>query len=249
MRIITLLLSIPIYLSFMSEEPSFKDLQLEYPTVFEAYRDNGEEAYAKLRAQGIDHFNCDIFLRAFKFEEDLEVWAKNKEDSVYKLITTYKFCENVGELGPKRKEGDKQIPEGFYKISKFNPTSAYFLSLKVNYPNASDSSLSDRFSPGGMIFIHGGCNTIGCIPITDQWIKELYVFCVEASGQDAYDIPVHMFPARLTEENMELLAEQYDSELVSFWKQLQKGYDLFEESKELPRIVVSPRGEYFCFKG
>jgi len=234
-------------MSFMSEEPSFKDIQLEHYTVFQAYRDKAEEAYAKLRAQGVDHFNCDILLRAFKFEEDLEVWAKNKEDSTYKLITTYKFCENVGQLGPKRKEGDMQIPEGFYQISKFNATSAYFLSLKVNYPNASDSFLADRFTPGGMIFIHGGCSTVGCIPITDEWIKELYVFCLEASGHDQYDIPVHMFPARLTEENMELLAKQYDSELVSFWKQLQKGYDIFEESRELPRVVVSPKGEYFCF--
>jgi len=231
----------------MSEEPSFKDIQLEHYTVFQAYRDKAEEAYAKLRAQGVDHFNCDILLRAFKFEEDLEVWAKNKEDSTYKLITTYKFCENVGQLGPKRKEGDMQIPEGFYQISKFNATSAYFLSLKVNYPNASDSFLADRFTPGGMIFIHGGCSTVGCIPITDEWIKELYVFCLEASGHDQYDIPVHMFPARLTEENMELLAKQFDSELVSFWKQLQKGYDIFEESRELPRVVVSPKGEYFCF--
>lgn len=231
----------------MSEEPSFKDIQLEHYTVFQAYRDKAEEAYAKLRAQGVDHFNCDILLRAFKFEEDLEVWAKNKEDSTYKLITTYKFCENVGQLGPKRKEGDMQIPEGFYQISKFNATSAYFLSLKVNYPNASDSFLADRFTPGGMIFIHGGCSTVGCIPITDEWIKELYVFCLEASGHDQYDIPVHMFPARLTEENMEMLAKQYDSELVSFWKQLQKGYDIFEESRELPRVVVSPKGEYFCF--
>ena len=231
----------------MSEEPSFKDIQLEHYTVFQAYRDKAEEAYAKLRAQGVDHFNCDILLRAFKFEEDLEVWAKNKEDSTYKLITTYKFCENVGQLGPKRKEGDMQIPEGFYQISKFNANSAYFLSLKVNYPNASDSFLADRFTPGGMIFIHGGCSTVGCIPITDEWIKELYVFCLEASGHDQYDIPVHMFPARLTEENMELLAKQYDSELVSFWKQLQKGYDIFEESRELPRVVVSPKGEYFCF--
>lgn len=231
----------------MSEEPSFKDIQLEHYTVFQAYRDKAEEAYAKLRAQGVDHFNCDILLRAFKFEEDLEVWAKNKEDPTYKLITTYKFCENVGQLGPKRKEGDMQIPEGFYQISKFNATSAYFLSLKVNYPNASDSFLADRFTPGGMIFIHGGCSTVGCIPITDEWIKELYVFCLEASGHDQYDIPVHMFPARLTEENMELLAKQFDSELVSFWKQLQKGYDIFEKSRELPRVVVSPKGEYFCF--
>ena len=238
MRILIFLLSIPIYMSFMSEEPSFKDIQLEHYTVFQAYRDKAEEAYAKLRAQGVDHFNCDILLRAFKFEEDLEVWAKNKEDSTYKLITTYKFCENVGQLGPKRKEGDMQIPEGFYQISKFNATSAYFLSLKVNYPNTSDSFLADRFTPGGMIFIHGGCSTVGCIPITDEWIKELYVFCLEASGHDQYDIPVHMFPARLTEENMELLAKQFGSWLVSFWKQLQKGYDIFEKSRELPRVPV-----------
>jgi murein L,D-transpeptidase YafK len=237
-------------MSFISEDPTFKDRQLEHYTVFQAYRDNAEEAYAKLKAQDVNHFNCDILLRAFKFEEDLEVWAKNKEDSAYKLITTYKFCKNVGELGPKRKEGDTQIPEGFYKISKFNPTSTYFLSLKLNYPNASDTVFADKYNPGGMIFIHGGCNTVGCIPITDKWIKELYVFCVEAYNGGQEDIPIHMFPARLTDENFKLLNKQYsETSLPDFWRQLKKGYDLFEATNRLPRVVVSPKGEYFCFKG
>ena len=245
MRIFILLLSIPIYMSFMSEDPTFKDRQLENYTVFEAYRDQGEEAFAKLKANDVDHFRCDILIRAFKFEEDLEVWSKNKSDSIYKLITTYKFCNNVGELGPKRKEGDKQIPEGYYTLSEFNPTSTYFLSLKVDYPNASDSVFADKYSPGGMIFIHGGCNSIGCIPITDKWIKELYVFGVEAVNGGQEDIPIHIFPTRLTDENYTLLKKQFsDTKLHDFWGQLKKGYDLFEEGKELPVFSVSESGEY-----
>ncbi|MDB4161682.1 hypothetical protein N9772_04885 [Bacteroidia bacterium] len=245
MRFFILLLSIPIYMSFMSEDPTFKDRQLENYTVFEAYRDQSEEAFAKLKAKDVDHFQCDILIRAFKFEEDLEVWAKNKSDSIYKRITTYKFCSNVGELGPKRKEGDKQIPEGYYTLSKFNPKSTYFLSLKLDYPNVSDSILADKHNPGGMIFIHGGCNTVGCIPITDKWIKELYVFCVEAANGGQKDIPIHIFPTRLTVENYTLLKKQYsDTKLHDFWGQLKKGYDLFEENNKLPAYSITESGEY-----
>jgi murein L,D-transpeptidase YafK len=245
MRILLLLLAIPIYMSFTLEDPTFKDSQLEHYTVFQAYRDQGEEAFAKLKAKDVDHFQCDILLRAFKFEEDLEVWAKNKNDSIYKLITTYKFCSNVGELGPKRKEGDKQIPEGYYILSKFNPKSTYFLSLKINYPNASDSVFADKSTPGGMIFIHGGCNTIGCIPITDKWIKELYVFCVEAANGGLEDIPVQIFPARLTDENYSLLKKQFsDPKLHDFWGQLKEGYDLFDANKNLSTYSITENGEY-----
>ena len=111
------------------EQPSFKDAQLNYQTVFQAFADKGEGVYGQLAAEGIDRNSFDLFIRAFKFEEDLEVWAKNKNESEYSLITTYKFCENVGDLGPKRKEGDLQIPEGCYKIDRLNPKSQFYLSL------------------------------------------------------------------------------------------------------------------------
>lgn len=240
-----LLLFTIVFMSFTLEDPSFKDRQLEYHTVYRAYRDNSEEAFAKLRAKGIRQYHCDILIRGFKFEEDLEVWAKNKSDEKYQFITSYKFCNNVGELGPKRREGDKQIPEGFYTLSKFNPASNYFLSLKVDYPNASDLVFADKNSPGGMIFIHGGCQTIGCIPITDRWIKELYVFCVEATEGGQENIPIHIFPARLTDENYALIKKQFsDTGLHAFWGQLKKGYDLFEENNELPAFSISDGGEY-----
>ena len=237
-----------ISMSFVTDNtPSFKDAQLENSRVLTAFMEKGEEAYAKLKAAGVSHFSYDMYIRAFKFEEVLEVWAKNKEDSTYSLVNTYPFCSNVGSLGPKRKEGDNQIPEGFYNLSKFNPTSSFYLSLKVDYPNACDSVHADKVRPGGMIFIHGGCKTIGCIPITDDGIKELYVLCVEAKEGGQGNIPIHIFPAKLTEENMVLMRKQYTPDLLSFWVQLKRGYDLFEENKRIPRVVMSSRGEYFCF--
>ncbi len=231
------------------QKKSFKESQLKHSRVFEAYRDKGVTAMAKLKAVGVNAAHCNVLIRGFKFEEDLEVWAKNAEDSVFSLVTTYKFCENIGELGPKRREGDKQIPEGMYTLSKFNPTSDFFLSLKVDYPNKSDLFFADTASPGGMIFIHGGCKTVGCIPITDEWIKELYVFCVEARNGGQVDIPIHIYPARLTDENYVLLKKQYKNEsLYKFWGQLKLGYDLFEENKSLPSMSIGDSGEYFFSK-
>ena len=232
-------------MSFTTQDKNtFRDEQLEYPRVLNAFQEKGEEVYAMLKSKGVSHFSFDIYIRAFKFEEKLEVWAKNRADSTHVLVATYNFCSNVGDLGPKRKEGDKQIPEGAYVLSKFNPRSNFHLSLKVNYPNVSDSILSDRFSPGGMIFIHGGCRTVGCIPITDDKIKELYVFCVEATNTGQNEIPIHIFPARLTDENFRLMKEQYDLELVDFWRQLKVGYDLFQESKKVPLHEIDTSGVY-----
>ncbi len=238
------------FMSFHTQQQeSFKESQLKYSRVFEAYKDKGAAAMAKLKAVGVDPANCDVLIRGFKFEEDLEVWAKNTEDSVFSLVTTYKFCENIGELGPKRKEGDNQIPEGMYTLSKFNHASDFFLSLKVDYPNKSDLFFADTASPGGMIFIHGGCKTVGCIPITDEWIKELYVFCVEARNSGQVNIPIHIYPARLTDENYGLLKKQYkDESLHKFWGQLKLGYDLFEENKSLPRMSIGNAGEFFFSK-
>lgn len=230
------------------DTPSFKEQQLAYDRVFQAYKDKAEDAYVKLKEAGIDRQNFELFIRGFKFEEDLEVWAKNKGDNRYKLVTTYKFCQNIGQLGPKRKEGDKQIPEGIYSLSKFNPNSDFFLSLQVDYPNKSDQILSNRYAPGGLIFIHGGCETIGCIPITDNFIKELYVLCVEARSNGQESIPIHLFPTRLNQENFQLLSNQFqDKKLLDFWSQLKKGYSYFEKNLKIPEVVIQSDGAYHFF--
>lgn len=233
-----------------SKDSSFKDQQLANDRVFQAYKEKAEDAYKKLKEAGINRQDYELFIRGFKFEEDLEVWAKNRHEEQFQLVTTYKFCQNVGHLGPKRREGDKQIPEGIYSISKFNPNSDFFLSLKIDYPNKSDQVLSHQSYPGGLIFIHGGCETIGCIPITDGFIKELYVLCVDAKNNGQDMIPVHLFPTRLSQENFNLLSEQYsDQKLLDFWAQLKKGYSLFEKNKKIPRTVIQPNGAYNFFEG
>ncbi len=68
------------------------------------------------------------------------------------LFKTYKVCALAGTLGPKRMEGDYQVPEGFYYINEFNPQSNYYLSLGINYPNESDK-VSKRFIRPGVVFI------------------------------------------------------------------------------------------------
>jgi len=248
MKKILLLIILPLIAFKPEETPSFKDRQLDYYRVFEAYKDKWEGVNAKLKAVGVNPYEYDLFIRGFKFEEDLEIWAKNKSETKFRLVTTYKFCNSVGELGPKRKEGDLQIPEGVYYLNRFNPVSDYYLSLKVSYPNRSDSILGNGNRLGGEIYIHGGCSTIGCIPITDVYIKELYVFAVQAKQGGQTQIPIHLFPARLTDENLSLIKKQHsDFQLHQFWQDLKNGYDLFEITKEIPRTIFSPTGKYYFF--
>src|ERR1700719_4338463 len=80
-----------------------------------------------------------VLIRAYKKEAELEIW-KMKSDGQYALLKTYPMCRWSGQLGPKKREGDMQVPEGFYPITpgQMNPNSAYYLSFNVGYPNALD---------------------------------------------------------------------------------------------------------------
>ncbi len=217
---------------------SFRKDQMRFERVRNAYQ--AKEVYVKrlLTSKGFNSFYYDLFLRAFKHEEVLEVWIKTKNTSEYQLLKSFDFCRSSGSLGPKRMEGDRQIPEGFYRISHFNPKSNFLLSLKVNYPNVSDVILSDATSPGSDIYVHGGCQTTGCIPLTNDKIQELYLLAVEAH-EEGKSIPIHIFPTKKFEENLD-----EDDEHFSFWENLKPGFDFFEENKKLPTFKVNSEGEY-----
>jgi len=198
----------------------------------------------KIKTAGIDPQAYLIYLRAFKLEETLEVWIRNKDDkSKWQLFITYPFCKNSGQLGPKRMEGDLQIPEGFYHIDRYNPKSNFYLSLGINYPNASDKILSDADKPGSDIFIHGGCETVGCIPITDEKMAELYVLADAAFQLGQKKIPVHIFPARMETEQLRKIANSHP-EHIKFWKRLRIAYESFELNKEFLEFEVGEDGAY-----
>jgi murein L,D-transpeptidase YafK len=224
---------------------TFRAEQMAKPRVKVAYEEKWDSITAKLQRMNIAIDQFQVFIRGFKEEAQLECWVKQKKDTVWKLYTTYPICAPSGEPGPKRCQGDYQVPEGFYHVSVFNPYSNFYLSLGVSYPNASDKVFACKRDPGGAIMIHGNCVTIGCIPITDPMIKELYVLCVEAKNSGQKEIPIHLFPARLTAANIVRIKETEDDPAVrTFWDNLQTGYNWFETKKKLPKVTVDLKGNY-----
>ena len=232
--------------SFKEQQPiSFREQQQRFQRVRQAYTDKENNMMRLLDTARIERERLNIYLRAFKTEKQIELWGKNDTDEEFRLITNYEICSLSGDLGPKRRQGDFQIPEGFYHISRFNPVSSYYLSLKVNYPNPSDRILGGQ-PLGGDIFVHGACVTIGCLPITDELIKELYIFCVEARNNGQTFILITIFPLRLTDENFGNLVSQYpeDSPVVGLWTDLKRGYEIFNETHQLPRIGFLNSGRH-----
>jgi len=189
----------------------------------------------------------EMYIRSFKYDRQLEVWVKATAKEPFKLFKTYKICMQSGTMGPKRMQGDYQVPEGFYYINEFNPNSNYHLALGLNYPNASDRILSDSLHPGNAIYIHGNCVSTGCIPISDEPIEELYIIAshVKSSGQDF--IPVHVFPVKYNvKKSADYLAETLKTKpsLIGFTTELKEAFNYFEEKKQLPIILVNKKGEY-----
>ena len=188
-----------------------------------------------------------LYLRSFKFDRQLEVWVKEKDNGPFKYFKTYKVCMQSGTMGPKRMEGDYQVPEGFYYINEFNPNSNYHLALGLNYPNASDRLLSDSLRPGNSIYIHGSCVSTGCIAISDAPIEELYILASQVKDQGQDFIPVHVFPVKYSiKKSFEYLAQatKENQTLQNFAVTLKGAFDHFESKKQLPVILVNKKGEY-----
>ena len=225
---------------------TFKTSQQQYKRVSRAYEDKYEGFKNLLNNKNIAIEKLEIFLRIYKAEGILELWGKEKAETEFRLIKNYSICSSSGHEGPKRREGDRQVPEGFYKINHFNPLSNFYLSLGINYPNASDRILSDKSHPGGSIYIHGNCVTIGCVPITDEGIKELYLAAVEAKNNNQQTIHVVIFPCRLEEASYGSLIGKYagNQDYCNLWTDMKKEYDFFKQHHRRPSVTVMNNGRY-----
>ena len=222
-------------------QTEFKAKQLTLERVQIAYTDKWEVIQTHLLRDEVKA-PYEIYISAYKKEKQLEVWIKGKDAKAYHLFKSYDFCASSGILGPKLKEGDKQTPEGFYHINVFNPESSFYLSLGINYPNSVDLFRSGNTNPGGDIYIHGKCETVGCIPLTDDKIKELYTLAVEVRTGGQELIPVHIFPFRMTDQNLNMETKSCP-EQKQFWQNLQSVYTWFNKKKNLP-IILEGSGKY-----
>ena len=188
-----------------------------------------------------------IYLRSFKYDSQLEVWVKYDQAEKFKLFKTYKVCALSGSLGPKRMQGDYQVPEGFYYINEFNPKSVYHLSLGLNYPNPSDKLLGDSLQPGGDIYIHGSCVTTGCIPITNQQIEELYILASHAKSEGQDFIPVHIFPVQFKNAKSVGYLNKFLKdfpEYTGLTDEMKKAYQYFDKTRQLPLVLINKKGGY-----
>ncbi|MFY0675165.1 MAG: L,D-transpeptidase family protein [Bacteroidia bacterium] len=226
-----------VLFGFAFKSTGFKKDQLRYPRVRTAFAEKEKGVLQMLSDKGIQTQSLKLAIMAYKEERIVEVWGTCTDK--YELLTTYKFCSNSGTLGPKRKQGDLQIPEGIYKVDRFNPASNFYLSLGINYPNTSDRKRANG-NAGGDIFIHGDCVTIGCIPITDDKVKELYTLCVLAKDA-GNEIDVHFYPFKLTDVNM---TRHSGNTHYSFWKELQPFYKHFNKKKTLANYRIAGDGKY-----
>ena len=178
-----------------------------------------------------------VYIRIFKEASLLEVWIRSGVE--YKLLKNYFICAYSGALGPKEKEGDRQAPEGFYKVRKehLNPNSKFHLSFNLGYPNAYDKA---HKRTGSFLMVHGNCVSIGCYAMTDDKIEEIYALVESTLKKGQKYVPVHIYPFKMTKENMALHSE---NKWIDFWMNLKEGYDYFETEKLPPQIEVK-NGHY-----
>ncbi|MDO9426050.1 MAG: murein L,D-transpeptidase family protein [Methylobacterium sp.] len=174
-----------------------------------------------------------VLFRAYKKESEIEVW-KRAAGGRFVLVKTFPICRWSGQLGPKRKTGDRQTPEGFYTVPQrqMNPNSSYYLSFDVGYPNAYDRA---HGSTGSAVMVHGVCSSMGCFAMTDAVVGEIYAIAREAfaGGQAAFQF--QSYPFRMTAQNM---ARHRTDPNIEFWRQLKAGSDRFEALGEEPAVSV-----------
>jgi hypothetical protein len=136
---------------------------------------------------GVAYPPKEVNLIAFKEERKLEVWAKDRNHGKFRFIRAYDIKAASGKAGPKLRQGDKQVPEGVYRIVRLNPNSNFHLSMKLNYPNEFDqfhASRDGRLEPGSDIFIHGDAVSAGCLAMGDASIEELFVLAAHVGMEN-----------------------------------------------------------------
>lgn len=185
----------------------------------------------RLREKGLEE-GAPMFIRVFKAEAELEIWLHKGER--YEHFATYPICYFSGRLGPKLREGDRQAPEGFYSVNgaQLYRHGRWPRSFDIGFPNALDRA---NKRTGSAILVHGGCSSIGCFAMTNALMEEIFSLAERAIDNGQASVPVHVFPFRMTDENM---AAQRDHPWSFFWSNLKEAYDVFEREQRPPQVAA-----------
>lgn len=159
-------------------------------TVEDRLAQYGARADARLtpafQRAGVAYSPAEVALLAFKDTRVIEMVARACADGPWRFIKAYPVLGASGKPGPKLAEGDRQVPEGVYKIEMLNPNSRFHLSMRLNYPNDFDRRMGaadGRKDLGSDIMIHGSTSSIGCLAMGDEAAEDLFVLAAR-TGKD-----------------------------------------------------------------
>ncbi len=199
---------------------------------------------AELSAQGLA-YGAPLFLRIVKAADIHDPENLGKEGYLdayiadaagdFQFFKRWDICTWSGHLGPKRAQGDRQSPEGFYYVTprQMNPNSSFHLSFDLGYPNAYDRAYGRT---GDFLMVHGSCVSVGCYAMTDDSIEEIYTLMYGALSGGQPFVRVHVFPFEMSSENMAHFESHPDA---AFWQNLKQGWDAFEMTRRPPNVEVS----------
>lgn len=140
-----------------------------------------ERLAPRFHAAGVSYPPHRMMLIGIKQDRVLEIHAAGA-DGVFRFIRDYPVLAASGSPGPKLRKGDKQVPEGIYRVQSLNPNSLFHLSLRLDYPNAFDraqAAADRRANLGGDIMIHGDKVSVGCLAMGDPASEDLFVLAAE----------------------------------------------------------------------
>jgi murein L,D-transpeptidase YafK len=155
-----------------------------------------------------------VYFRAFKSERTLEAWIE--KDGTYHFFKSYFIYGLSGKLGPKYKQGDYQVPEGFYTVypRQMHPKSKYHLAFNIGYPNPFDRA---KGWTGDYIMVHGDTGSSGCLAMKNQYIEEIYALAYAALSQGQKFFRIDLFPFRMTDARTRYLFGQETSAETGFF--------------------------------
>jgi murein L,D-transpeptidase YafK len=217
---------------------------------------------SSLRTYGLPDTGLEIYLQVFKKEEQVQVFARRRDsgDSFLPLWVfpvmgspfTYPPDGREKDAGPKTVQGDGKVPEGCYRLTWQNEWSDFYLGYLVSYPHGGDRIRRDRWQPGrgtgGAIVLHGDAVTIGCIPVGDSGIEELFLLLSRNGSTKKGYATLHIFPCRFDVPENEGILHRYGAlrtELADFWNSLRPVYRYFEKYHRLPEIDFDRQTGYY----
>ena len=194
----------------------------------------------EMNANGLK-FGSPVYFRVFKREHIFEVWIE--KNGIYQLLKTFRICRLSGKLVPKFKEGDYQVPEGFYQVypHQMQPNSNYHLAFNVGYPNAFDRS---KNRTGSYIMVHGSCASVGCVAMTNEYIEEIYSLAWAAFNNEQKFFRIDIFPYRMSSSKTQPFFEYIGKKEGLFWDLIKKALNFLDQHEQPQRDAMTQLAPY-----